>query len=375
VLYYYSGHKIHTYNLKIALLFISVYIIHIVGLIHSNNIHQAFFELEKKFSLLLFPISFLLTPKLNQREIKIILMSFVISCLLTVIYCFLIASYSFIIYGDYSIFYYHKFSGIVGMHANYLSIYLIFSIAILVFINSKNILLTNHLEKIFFYIALIILTSAIILLSGRTQISLLFVGSSILMIYKLTKNNKFSSSIIKIVVLLSSLLIVIFFSPFIKERFKSAINYNNEYSLDKKWGEGQMRYLMWSSALELIKREPFMGVGTGDVQDELQKKYIENNFYSLTFFKETRFNAHNQFLETTIGLGILGIILFILSIIFPLILSFKQKNILYGFFLIHFAISCLTESLLERQNGIVFFALFNSFFFFSTIYIPESQKK
>ena len=44
--------------------------------------------------------------------------------------------------------------------------------------------------------------------------------------------------------------------------------------------------------------------------------------------------------------------------------SLKTKDYLYSLFLILIAINFLTESMLETQSGVVFFAVFNTLFFF-----------
>jgi O-antigen ligase len=170
-------------------------------------------------------------------------------------------------------------------------------------------------------------------------------------------------------VLIGLMLGLILLSPKNRERFKEAINYKNEYALSKKWGEKQMRFLMWSSATDLIKEKPLFGFGTGDVQDELEKHYVEHDYVSLTYWKNTRFNAHNQFMETALALGIIGLLVFVIGMIFGLKEAIRNKNKLYIVFVILFLGSCLTESMLERQNGIVFFAFFNSM-----LLVMESNK-
>jgi hypothetical protein len=66
-------------------------------------------------------------------------------------------------------------------------------------------------------------------------------------------------------------------------------------------------------------------------------------------------------------------IIFLISILLPFMLAWKEKNILYCIFLIQFSVSCMTESVLERQSGVVYFAIFNSFFLFNTIYFPTQK--
>ncbi len=199
------------------------------------------------------------------------------------------------------------------------------------------------------------------MLSSRLQIllvMLIYIGYVIIH-FELHKNFLKAISISLVLGVVLSALVLIF--PKNRERFKEAINYKGEYALSKKWGEKQMRFLIWNSSLELIGKNIFFGVGTGDVQDELQKVYITNDYVSLTYWPNTRFNAHNQFFETTIAIGLIGLITFLASIFIAIKEANKTRNYLFLFFAIIFLASCITESMLERQNGVIFYAFFSSF--------------
>ncbi len=361
-----NGNKTRYAGLFLLSLFVAVYLIHLIGLINTDNFHEAIFELQKKLSLFIFPIILFFTPKLDFKEIKIIMLSFVISCLLTAIFCLLIAAYHFFASHDSSFFFYHNFSGIVGMHATYLSMYYCFSIAVLLYFYSTEISSFNLRNKIIFYFSLFILIFSIILLAGRMQLLILVLGAIAYFTFLFSKKSTMTKSIFKAIAIGVFILGITFLLPNNRERFKAAINYNGDYSIDKKWGEGQMRYLMWASAFDLIKMSPITGVGTGDVQDELQKCYIKNQYATLTFWNNTRFNAHNQFLETAIGLGVVGLVVLLISFFVSIINSLQNKKTLYFIFILIFTFSCLTESLLERQAGIVFYAFFNSLFAFNS---------
>lgn len=349
-----------------VLLFISFYFIHLLGLFKTDNYSEAFFELQKKLSILIFPVVLYYSPRLSYREIKTVVLTFVISSTLVCLFCFCTAAYHFFINGDASYFFYQDFSGIVGMHAAYLSMYLSFSVVILLYVYYGEIKDLSPANKFIFYSVIGSLLLSIFLLAGRTQIILLIIGAVVYFTFLLFEKYGFIKSIFGGILIGATILATAFLFPVNRERFKEAINYNNQYSLDKKWGEQQMKYLIWTGAWGLIKSQPITGVGIGDTQDELQRYYLDHRYTSLTYWANTRFNAHNQFLETTITLGVGGGLLFLCSIFFSIRYGWKEKRFLYLTFVILFSFSCLTESLLERQNGIVFYAFFNSFLFFNS---------
>ena len=67
----------------------------------------------------------------------------------------------------------------------------------------------------------------------------------------------------------------------------------------------------------------------------------------------------NQYIDFFIKYGIFGIFGFILFLFWGI----RNNYILYKIFLLIFLISLLTENILDRQVGIVFFSYFNSIFF------------
>lgn len=71
-------------------------------------------------------------------------------------------------------------------------------------------------------------------------------------------------------------------------------------------------------------------------------------------------NAHNQFSDTIIAVGLMGLMLLILFFVYPVYLWIKNKNFDVVFFslLIIIAFNSLFESVFERQMGIMFFVFF-----------------
>lgn len=71
-------------------------------------------------------------------------------------------------------------------------------------------------------------------------------------------------------------------------------------------------------------------------------------------------NAHNQFSDTIIAVGVIGFILYITMLSMPIYLWIKNKKIDILFFSLTFimAFNSLFESVLERQMGIMFFVFF-----------------
>ena len=120
-----------------------------------------------------------------------------------------------------------------------------------------------------------------------------------------------------------------------------------------------MRFEFWKAAIYIIKRNVWMGVGTGDAQAAFNKAYYRTE---TKLAHNWRLRSHNQFLAITVSFGILGLVLFIFSLVYPVFVLRKKLSGLYFAFLFIALISFLTEDTLESQSGVSFFAYFNTLF-------------
>jgi O-antigen ligase len=131
---------------------------------------------------------------------------------------------------------------------------------------------------------------------------------------------------------------------------------------NSNYGSYFARWKIWEPGIEAIKEHPWIGVGTGDHQSELDKKFIEYNYFEGVGL----FNMHNQYLQTLLTHGVVGLLI-LLSILFR---QFRKavlnRDSLYLSFLTLFSLGCLTESMLNRNKGFIFFVLFSFIFYKSS---------
>jgi O-antigen ligase len=114
----------------------------------------------------------------------------------------------------------------------------------------------------------------------------------------------------------------------------------------------------------LIQKNWLTGFGTGIGRIELNKTYVSKGYISL---KKKNTNTHNQYLQYLLDHGIIGFLFLFFLTIIMLIISLKERDYVYTIFIFLLIINFMTESILETQSGIVFFALFNTIFFFHWI--------
>ncbi|MBS1543767.1 MAG: hypothetical protein JST14_09055, partial [Bacteroidetes bacterium] len=78
-------------NNSLIWIFLVFFIIHISGLFNSDNIDQAWFNLEKKITLLILPLTLSTTLSLQKSDIAMLIKGFVAGCLVAAGSCVLMA--------------------------------------------------------------------------------------------------------------------------------------------------------------------------------------------------------------------------------------------------------------------------------------------
>lgn len=114
-----------------------------------------------------------------------------------------------------------------------------------------------------------------------------------------------------------------------------------------------VRLVVWTISANMIVQHPF-GVGLGDENDLLMREYYKHGYSG---YAERRLNPHQQFLQTGISIGWLGIITLLVLFTYLIISSFKTENLALFIGAICISVSCLFESMLERQVGVIFLSI------------------
>jgi O-antigen ligase len=129
-----------------------------------------------------------------------------------------------------------------------------------------------------------------------------------------------------------------------------------------------MRFEFWKTAIYIIKQNPLLGVGTGDIQISFNKAYDETHS---KLSKEWRLKCHNQYFAIMVAFGFIGFIIFLIYLIIPAFTLRKKLHNLYWPFILIILLSFLTEDTLESQAGLTFFGIFNTLF----IWLANSPEK
>jgi O-antigen ligase len=131
-----------------------------------------------------------------------------------------------------------------------------------------------------------------------------------------------------------------------------------------------MRLYFWKAAIHVIKHNFITGVGTGDVQAELNQAYKETE---APLTEDWYKRPHNQFLTITVALGILGVLIFIFQLFYPAMALRKELHWIYWPFFVMAVISFLIEDTLETQAGLTFYAFFNTLFVSMAYFVRDKR--
>ena len=141
-------------------------------------------------------------------------------------------------------------------------------------------------------------------------------------------------------------LVLVKAAPLMTQRFTNI----SQIILDSQHSDS--RYSIMNANLSVIKQNPIGGVGAGDVVDQLSKEYDKEIPNSNVV------SPHNQFMDTLMATGIIGLVLLLIMLVLPFIQAVRDRNYLQLVFVVIIIVCALTESILERQMGLYFFCLF-----------------
>lgn len=343
-------------NYKV-LLFSSIFLLYIIGLFYGENLGFGVKNLIEKLSLLVFPLAFYFSKINFKNQLSSILVAFVEGCFVSGIISVVVSFLGFYFALDTSLFFYANSSHF--LHPSYFAMYANFAILIIYF----NVIFRNpkaSLKKVSLSFLLLLFFSILIILSAsKTGVITLIITHFIALSFWMFIGKRYFKGL-----LVLTLISVIFTGVF---SLSSTIqNRVNEmvlvvFSGDTSSGSTTAaRSEIWKISTKLISEKPFLGYGIGNETSALVKLYNENGFVN---FAEKQLNAHNQFLQTSIAIGIVGGLVLLLVLLFPLYFSIRKHHYLYAGFIGLVLFNFLTESMLERQAGVVFYSLFNALFF------------
>ncbi|MDC6387791.1 O-antigen ligase family protein [Maribacter sp. PR1] len=347
--YFKTGKVFFSY---LYLFFFLLFLTRLGSLLYTEDINSGVRIMMRSMSLIAFPLILMLNDKALPRKtflIKIFILATTFAC----VYCFL-KNAIFLTNNDIPIqrwldwrYNNYHLSRHLEFGPNYFSL--------LIVLNIIGAFFHRKLIPPFYLLCLVLQVLFIILLSSRGLLLFLAIFSTTYTIYLGFKRFKFLGLLFSIVIL--SLLFYTIFKtvPVLRQRFVKTYKELVVGDMEKnKVGGIVTRKKKINASINIIKENFFIGVGIGDVRNELTHQFKILNFQEGV---EKWYDAHNQYLESFMASGIFGVICFLSIFVycFRHALNIQDYHLLAV--LILFLFFGLLESYIETHKGIVIFSL------------------
>ncbi len=328
------------------------YILHLTGLFNTSNFEYAGLDLQIKLSFLLIPLCIDNIP-ISTNDYRRIARSLIAGCTLLALVLLLNAFIEYFVWFGRSAFFYIDFCSI--QHVAYFTLY----------INCALFFLTDEFFRLPGYrlrnryllgIWIIFLLFIVTLLSSRTAEFAVLITFSLYVFLRASEFSGKTTAIIKAAGTALLMLVIFMAVSRVNNRFAETPAQHHESipaPTTSNSVKHNVRFDIWNNSMQVYKEHFIFGTGTGDVKDELIKQYELSGFTEGIDFN---LSPHNQYLQTLLTLGIPGIIVLLMIFIYALYISFRSKNYLLISILVAIGINMLTESMLEKQSGVLFIA-------------------
>ncbi len=319
----------------------------------SDDISEALFSIEVKLSFLLFPF-LIFCFRWPVVIIKRCIMSFVSGCFFASLILVVRGVYYYL-NGQPDELFYNNFS--VFIHTSYFSMYLNLAIAF-VFILYPSWFSSQRavLRSAYLFVLLFVIT--IFLCSSKLGIISFIFTAFFIILYRLKTNFNLKRSLFVLSGFGILLIAGCFLFPASLGRLSMLANFDAD-NVDKTAIESTaVRVLIWKQSAELIRQNFFFGTGVGDANAQLYAAYEK---HGLSGAFSHKLNAHNQYLQTFIGMGFFSFLLLAVITLGEMIRSIIRKQFLLFIFSFLITLNFLVESMLQRAAGVVFFTFFYCF--------------
>lgn len=271
------------------------------------------------------------------------------------IYHYAITGHVALTHVDYRILFEHA----TGIHPTYASLYLVFAIAILI---ADNVLpqLINSV------VVLLLLCLLLPLFAKSPLIAMLLIAMHQLWAHR----KELHRYRLMMIAVCGLTLISVVAVPFVRQRLMEVADIFNgqqhglviENSVDT-------RKLVWQTDLHMLSHHWFSGVGPGRVLPDLRERYF---FASLQRgYWVGYFDPHSQYFWEWLSFGLVGILLLLIVLVVQFRRALKRNDKMYLYLMVAISITFFTETVLARQQGLLFYSIFTSLLFFSRVPVKK----
>ncbi len=194
--------------------------------------------------------------------------------------------------------------------------------------------------KLIYAVFIVVIIATLLISEGRSGFIAALGLIAIIVIRRMWIYNKRLAFVVSLIIL-GSMSIVIF----------------QHERMSEKLLEQEPRLFLWKEvALPIIQEKPILGHGTSDGQVQIDKFRIEKQtgFLIELWKNNQRVDVHNQFLQSTIEFGIIGLIILLLIYYAPILIIEEFRMTLLLLFLFLFSWQSLFDAFITGQFAGIF---------------------
>jgi len=338
-------------NNKVVLAVLGFYLLHIVGLLWTEDMQWGLHILKKETKFLMIPIFMLFV---RREHIKYYIYAFLLAMTISEVLSYgiwfeIIPAFKNATVDNPTVFMSHiSYNPFLAF-----SIYLIS--AVLLF--SKDI---DNKKKIIYGFFILTMTINMFITGGRAG-QVMYFTTLIILFFQFYWNQKIKAFFLTIIIIPSIFLISYSNSELFKIRVDSAISDIKHYDVNANTSVG-LRLTFSINSWEIIRKNPFIGVGTGDFINEY-KKINEINSPHLPNPSQ----PHNMYTLDLVQFGILGLLSLLSILYFQIKHALKNDDFIYKYvgmaLPLLFSVVMFSDSYLLGHYTGMLFIFFSSFLY------------
>jgi O-antigen ligase len=330
-----------------------IFFLYLIGVLWTDDYAYWSDRMQVKIPLLFLPLGFFAVKNILQRtSIDIVIALFISLCTATALGSFI---YYMFHYTEITESYKHaKTIPTIIEHIRYsLFLTIAFFASIQAYLHS-SILKTKVQKNVVLGMGIFIVVFLHILSIRSGLLALYATGFVWILIKVFEKGNKKLLGLIPILIMF--LFAMYWFVPSLHNKVDYMIRDINQFTTGKSvnnYSDGN-RLLSMKIGVQVGMESPWIGVGSGDVQQEMDHVY-KTEYPEIT--SNNWLIPHNQFVYIFTALGFVGLFVFLACLIFPIFYKAVLTDVFCVAVLVSIYTSFLSESTLEVQQGIVLVSL------------------
>ena len=296
---------------KLIITSLLFYCLHVVGMLWTEDIQWGLHILHKMwYFLLLLPILFNIV---QRKYIRYYVISFLLAIALTEIVSYLVWFEIVAPFKNATVQNPTPFMSHISY--NPILAFAIYLVAHEVFFNKK---LSNLMFSIYVFFV-ISMTINMFITGGRAGHVAFFV-MLVILIFQVLDRQRIKSMCVILLVIPGIFIASYQTSGLFKERVDLGVKEISEYS-EKNWTSVGIRINFAVNSWQVIKKNPLIGIGTGDFPNE----YKKNNQINSPWLPNTT-NPHNMYILVLTQIGLLGLVSMLAIFYYQIKLSFNSQN-------------------------------------------------